>query len=331
MPEQNPDPVFNALLSAQGREGFATALDTKGLRELADGVRYNAVFTARGVSVVFADEIKRVIDDITNDRINVQEGMLQLRNKLAALGYTPERGFAGAEGMVPTAEAGSLQDLSSFRRLKLIVDTQVAMMTGRGEQMRFGTPANLASFPALELIRVLPVRDARNWPSRWAIAGGKPPAAFVGGYAYRIVRQPTGMIALYGDPVWGELGASANFSDALDVDHPPFAFNSGMGWRQVPKARAKSLGITGPNGESIEDWFASRPQTMAGATALPAPRLSMRRLDPALARTFSEQTGAVPGPGHTVTVPRKPDGSLDFSDLMAKSIARRNAARKGAR
>ncbi|MCX7291310.1 hypothetical protein, partial [Janthinobacterium sp.] len=38
----------------------------------------------------------------------VQEGMLQLRQKWQALGYTPERGFAGAEGMVPAAEAGSL-------------------------------------------------------------------------------------------------------------------------------------------------------------------------------------------------------------------------------
>ena len=88
------------------------------------------------------------------------------------------------------------------------------------------------------------------------------------------------MIALKGDPVWGELGSHGNFSDALDVDHPPFAFNSGMGWDEVDEEECAALEITGPEGESPQEWFASRPIVIRGK--LPKPKASTRNIDPAM-------------------------------------------------
>ena len=65
-----------------------------------------------------------------------------------------------------------------------------------------------------------PDSKSKSWPERWDMAGG----VLVAGK----------MIARKDADVWSSLGDSALFDDALDTDHPPFAFNSGMGWREVP-------------------------------------------------------------------------------------------------
>jgi len=151
----------------------------------------------------------------------------------------------------------------------------------------------------------------RDWPARWIIAGGKP--------------RPDGrMIALKGDPVWGELGGYDNFPDALGVDHPPFAFNSGMGWAAIATEEVDALGITGPNGETPEEWFASQPTTMGFKMPMPTPRISMDGVAPALVENFQQSTSATATPG-------KPQ-SFDFSDILADELAAADAAyQKGAR
>ena len=51
------------------------------------------------------------------------------------------------------------------------------------------------------------------------------------------------LIALKTSPIWEALGSRFLFDDALNVDHPPFAFGSGMGWREVPLEEAQELGL----------------------------------------------------------------------------------------
>ncbi len=320
MPDELPDPVFDAFLAAAGRGEMTTSLDTAGLRELSAGLRSRMVFVARGTSAIFASKLKQVIDQLTAGEISESGARLALIETLRALGYTPDGGFPDAPpGSVPPALAGTLQDLSSFRRLDLIVRTQLELMQGAGLQARGQTPDRLEAAPAWELIRVLGVEDARDWPARWVIAGGKPIPESYPKMAHRNLGESTGMIALKGDPVWGELGSSENFSDALDTDHPPFAFNSGMGWREIQREEALALGITGPNGEPIDDWFASRPDTIAGKLPLPTPSLSMKDVDPEIAAAFVADTKATAKPG-------KP-GVFDYSDLLREELAKRDTAR----
>jgi hypothetical protein len=47
------------------------------------------------------------------------------------------------------------------------------------------------------------------------------------------------------DAIWAGIGDAARFDDALGVDHPPFAFNSGMGWREVPAREWSALVASG--------------------------------------------------------------------------------------
>jgi hypothetical protein len=183
---------FDAALASRAREAMPTALDTAGLRELGQQVLGRAVFSARGVSAIYASKLKEVIDQLTAGDIGEGQARTALYETLDALGYTPEGGFPGNEGDVPPAVRGSLQDLRSFRRMDLVIRTQLDLMTGAGEQSRGHTPERLTEYPAWELVRVEQRTTPRDWAARWAISGGKP--------------NGSRMLALKGDPVWGELG-----------------------------------------------------------------------------------------------------------------------------
>lgn len=312
MPDQITEQIFDALVAAQKRGLLPTALGTADLRELGQMMLSRSVFTARGTSVAFVSELKRVVDEIASGNLNEASARLALKEMLKALSYTPEGGFPDApndDGAdVPPAIRGTLQDLSSHRRLNLIIETQRGLTVGAGQKMRGSTPERLELFPAWELYRQIPVEIPRDWPARWAICGG---TLVEGGR----------MIAAKGDPIWGELGGWENFEDALGVDHPPFAFNSGMGWLEVSKAECRRLGITGPNGQSLRDFHKTRPFTMTGAQSLPAPVLSTKDLDPELKRKFLKDTGAVEAHGHATTE----EGRAELDEREAAREARRKA------
>jgi hypothetical protein len=308
------DDVFDAFVAAQGRGVMPTSLDTAGLRGLSAQVRARSFFTARGTNAIFVSKIKEVTEAMASGEMDDASARLALIETLRVLGYTPEGGFPDApDGSVPPAIEGTLQDLSSFRRLDLIVRTNRELAIGAGLQMRGHTPERLEAAPAWELVRVMSVETPRDWVSRWAIAGGR----LVDGR----------MVALKGDPVWGELGSSGNFDDALDVDHPPFAFNSGMGWREVLRGEAGALGVRGPQGETIDAFLGgpSRPRVLAGELPLPVPSISLRGVDAAVVEDFVKETKAVPVPG-------KP-GRFDFSELLEEELAAADAAygKEGAR
>jgi hypothetical protein len=330
MPNQPPN--LTALSVSEIRSLLPVALGSAEIRDqIAVELRANAVFSARTTNAVYLGILKKVIDEVAAGRMDQATARVTLLEALRALGYTPEEGFPDdPEGTVPEAVAGTLQDLSSRRRLDLIINTQRALMIGRSQQLRGMEPARLQQFPAFELVRMEDREVPRNWGgtqtgsppirqgqadlrSRWTIAGGN----FWDGR----------MIALKGDPVWGELGSSENFDDALDTDHPPFAFNSGMGWAEVALGECRTLGITGPNGETLEEWLAMDHPVLTGTQpALPVPQISVKDVPPPVLKKL-EKVAAV-----------TPDGtaypqSADSDDLRARIAARRaaRAARRESR
>lgn len=289
---------FDAHLASSERGSMPTALDTAGLRELGADVLARSVFTAHGISAIYASKLKQVIDQLASGEIGEGQARTALYECLDALGYTPESGFPGDAGKVPPAIRGSLQDLRSFRRMNLVVRTQMDLMTGAGQQMRGMQPERLTEFPAYELVRMEDRETPRNWRARWAIAGG----TLHGGR----------IIAFKGDPAWGELGSYDNFQDALGVDHPPFAFQSGMGWKEISAAKCDEIGITGPDGESREVWFQGHVKVMAGKFPLPSPQLSMADVDPELLDAFRKET-------HATSKPATPQ-VMDFSDILSSEL-----------
>jgi hypothetical protein len=223
-----------ALDIASVRRLLPTGMGSAELRELAQGLRNASVFSARMTHARAVQWLKEAVQRMLkggmgNDKAKLR---LELKQLLARLGYTPEGGFPGDEALgIPPAEPGSLQDLGSDLRINLILDTQERLMAGASQKLRGNDPDRSRIFPAWELVRISNRKVPRGsvgsgtmgWPQRFVQAGGV------------ITRDGTQerMIALKGSPVWAQLGSSALFPDALDVDHAPFAFNSGMGLREV--------------------------------------------------------------------------------------------------
>ena len=327
MTDELPDPVFDAFLAAREKGILTTSLDTAGLRELAAQVRRNAFFTARGTSTAFVSAIKQAVERMTSGEWNEATARAYLLEVIRGTGYTPEGGFPdAAPGSVPPALEGTIQDISSWRRIDLIVRTQLELSQGAGLMLGAMTPERIAEFPAFEVYTLLDVEVPRDWAARWTISGGK----FHGTRKEDTpVGAPGRLIALKGDPVFGELGSSENFDDALDVDFPPFYFNSGKWLREVPRREVLALDVRGPDGETPDEWIATNPRTMDGP--LPRPRISLGGADPDLRREFEDGTGAVPVPGKPdlYELPSSQDDEGDremtLEERMTEAARRRDA------
>jgi len=129
--------------------------------------------------------------------------------------------------------------------IQMVLNTQREMTNGFARLKAGSTDIALFQFPCWELVRLYTVEIPRgerqgpkgtivevpgdDWPSRWETAGGK----LVNGR----------MVAHKWDQVWTKLGSTKLFGDGFDNPFPPFAFNSGMGWRAVGRDEAIELGV----------------------------------------------------------------------------------------
>ena len=249
-----PEAATDAFRVASQREVLPSSLSSREMREqLTRSLRESSVISARTNNAEYLQKVRKVVNLLVNGDIGLAEARTILRQTITIMGYTPEGGFPGSDP-VPPAAAATLQDLSSERRVDLILKTQEALNRAAGQRARGMSGQRMRQFPAWELVRIGSRFEPRNWQRRWRQVGGKL-------YSGR-------MIALKGDPIWDRLGDSGEFDDAMDVDTPPFAFNSGMGWREVAQEVVRKLGVTGPEGESVDEVLDVLPKAKASAGGL---------------------------------------------------------------
>ena len=231
-------PATHALLQWRARRPMPTHLSSVELRSLGRDVWRRSVVSARTTNAAYLDEVASVLDDMLAGKIEMATAKMRLYFKLKELGYDPETGFPDDMGKVPPAERGSLRDLSSQKRLTLVLETNRRIAAGYGRMMQGNEPYALYAWPAWELVRIydrnVPRGSAEShsagWARRWHDAGGP----------YTEGR----MIALKDSPVWQALGNGAGgYEDGLGNPFPPFAFNSGMGWEAVRREECLRLGI----------------------------------------------------------------------------------------
>lgn len=232
---------FQEALNAHGvRTVLPTSLDTATIRQLDAAVRRQAFFSAQTMLEDLLQQYKKDVESILNpvtvlrDGKPVTEGIdpatarLRAKELLRDLGYQPEEG-----------ERGTLKDLSSDKRINLVIDTNVQMMQGAGNFIQGQSPEVLDAFPAQELVRFDQTKKQRNWHERWLAA-----AAYSGdGDAARVLTSFGRMVARKDSPIWDALGSSDLFDDGLDNPYPPFAFNSGMWVQDVDFDTAEQMGL----------------------------------------------------------------------------------------
>lgn len=281
--------LTQAMRVALARGILPTSLSTAELRELlTDDLKRNAVFSARTANAAYLTELRKIIARLLQGGLgnDLPKLRLELKEMLRRLGYTPETGFPGDEDLgIPPAEPGSLQDLSSDARLNLILRTQHDLMTGAAQKARGNDGTRQQQFPAWELVRIEGRRVPRDWQERWLVAGGM------------VLRDDAGRIRLAGlkwdHRLWRELGSSANFNDALDVDYPPFAFNSGMGWRELHWTEWSRL----KGADELPAERATDPQPVE----IPPPVVSTKSLDPDVIKAIKDKVKDVTQKGSLLT------------------------------
>ncbi len=260
------------LEAASSRALLPTWLSTAEIREqIGAEIRKRSLFVARGTNTQFLAGLARILDDYLAGTINDATARLRMVRQLQSLGYHPETGGFPGQPIEKFAERGTIEDLSSPARMQLILDTQAQLMFGAGQKAAGEAPQRAFSYPCWELIRLstrevprgmkmlktgeLVAVAGEDWPSRWGRAGGE----LVDGR----------MIARKGATIWEELGSAALFDDALDTDHPPFAFNSGMGWRPVLRSECIALGIISADyrPEGFDEWQRAERERVGGDTS----------------------------------------------------------------
>jgi hypothetical protein len=217
--------ISQAVELAIKRGLLTTELGSREAAELVQSLEERAFWSARTTHAWYLRELKKLVERyVRGEGRDNDLGQLRMeaRELLARAGYTPEKGFPGDEALgIPPAEPGSLRDLRSEPRLNLIFETQASLMRGLGQKVR-GLD-RIEQFPAWELVRFHQVRAPRDWYERWQQAGA----------SFAVINGEPRLIAPKDAEVWSVLGDRAVFEDALGVDHPPFAWNSGMGWLEV--------------------------------------------------------------------------------------------------
>lgn len=220
----HPTPIKDAVDSLSTRTPLGTALRSRELSELPREIKTRSFFSATVEEVKLLDSMKRqLLTRLKLERRKIadgEQGTFQRRDQF----LREMQRLAEKLGVRPKDERrGTLRDIGSFRRLRLIWDTQMDMARGYAQYKR-GLDVNvLQAEPAQELIRREARRIPRDWSRRWEEAGGR---LFEGR-----------MIALKTDPVWIAISR-------FDNPYPPFDFNSGMGVKRVRRNESDRLGIT---------------------------------------------------------------------------------------
>jgi hypothetical protein len=229
MPIVSAMPFREALARLGGKRVLPTNLSSAEIRDLEAAVRERSFFSARTVLGDYLEEVKQLALDTVDGRLDPATFRLRAKEFLRRKDYAPDE-----------TKRGSIEDLSSDRRLNLVIKTNVEMAQNYGHFRQGQVPEILDRWPAQELFRAESRREERDWAARWRLAGqmsGQP------GW----ISTPDGrMVALKNHPIWERLGSSELFDDGLDNPWPPFAFGSGMDVRDISREEAVQLGLMEP-------------------------------------------------------------------------------------
>lgn len=181
---------------------------------------------------ILAEMQQRILRGVAQQRDAIEQGgrlmdrgrfVLEMQDVLRRAGYQPD-----------PEKRGTLQDLSSSRRLSLIWEMQLAMARGHAADKARKSEVALKRAPAQELIRGMEREHERPWPRIWREAGG----TFYGkpGDNPDYPDAPGRMIALVTDPIWRAISR-------FDLPFPPFDWGSGMVLKSVRRREALELGV----------------------------------------------------------------------------------------
>lgn len=213
-------------------------------------IRERSYWTARQGHYARVQGFRDRSQGIVDGNLSEADALREVRAMLKATGYQLEPGTEG-----------TIQDLNSDARQRLILETNVAMVQERA--YRDSMMGSLA-YPAQRLVRIRYSRQPRDWAARWREA-----AAAVN---YEGVATDGSHIALLTSPIWRKLSR-------FDLPYPPFDFNSGMGVDPVDYEEALRHGLVIPEA-TVDD--------MDGESLNASLEASVAKMDGDLQQAFTD-------------------------------------------
>ena len=238
-----PVQMNDALLLQISKAVMPTTFDSRQIREVYHPAILNrSAFSATTVRADYLAEAQRLCAALATPGLVVDPDTLQVRKAGPGEQMSPAQARAVMQaylvriGYVPDeGTEGGLKDLSSDRRVDLILATQAEMSAGYAQHQASQDPDILALFPADELYRQQqPKGKGRPWMRIWNDA-----RAFLGETTATKAADDNGpFIALKNDGIWAAISDFGN-------PYPPFKWGSHMWVRDADPELAESLGVTG--------------------------------------------------------------------------------------
>lgn len=242
-----------------------TSMNSAELAQVNRTVMRQSLTSAQTTIEGLLDRYKSGLESIINPEQVLREGATQtvtegynpaslrtfIKEYLEGISYKPDEG-----------EEGTIKDLSSDKRINLVVKTNVQLAHGAGRFIQENGDSDVVDlWPALEFVRFEDRKEPRDWEQRWRIAAGT--AGDVD--AARCLEMEGRMVALKSSDIWQQLGDGAGgYMDTLGNPYPPFAFGSGMWTEEVARDEAEELGLL-DKGEAAEPAEFDLASLFAGA------------------------------------------------------------------
>ena len=203
-----------------------TTLTSRELRGLTTAIKQQSIFAAQVANVRHLDSIRTVLANILSGDMTEAAGRIAIENATSE-----EYGTA---------------------RVELIIDTNIKTANGYARMVADNDETILDALPAWELYRIGQRKEPRDWDERWTAscedAGDEDSTA-----ALEVYNSTGRMIALKSAGVWESLGSSDLWDDALDVNYPPFYFNSGVfGIENITRQECADLGLLDNVDDEVE-------------------------------------------------------------------------------
>lgn len=254
----------------------------------AQWAREKAFYSAGVAEAEILDELRVNITQVVEGSTDESTARKNIQMYLDKIGYKPMPG-----------QEGTIKDLRSIRRLQVMIRTNRALANGYAQKVRGMGKGAATLYPAWELIRILDRVAPREWEKRWEQMGSE-------------LAENGRMIALKTDLIWAEIGNKKNFSDALGVDYPPFAWGSGMSWQEVRHAEAKKMGL-------LDGW---KPPTTSPPLNSPNESLQVtpKVASPSLRKALAERLQGLAEWKDNVLVFTDPNGTRKMSQKEAALV-----------
>lgn len=247
-----PVPFREAVKQLAAKQLMPTELSSAELAQLPREVMRTSLTSAQTTLEGLLDRYKSGIESIVSPdqvlrpgaSVTTTEGFNPATLRSFIKDYLDSISYKPAEG-----EEGTIKDLSSDKRVDLVVKTNVQLAHGAGRFIQENADPDVVDlFPALEFVRFEDRKEPRDWEHRWRIA-----ARVAGDVdAARILELEGRMVALKSSGIWQQLGDGAGgYDDTLGNPYPPFAFGSGMWTEDVARDEAEELGLL-DKGEKAE-------------------------------------------------------------------------------